>query len=1081
MNLSLKELPPPPGETPIPEGTVRLFHYTDPNNIDAIRQNGLLANYARGDDGSGQGASAGIWASATPPSNSKAFVEFYAYPEEISNRAQYWMRGDDPLKWFAETQPHSLIMNGSVPSNHIVAIHEPWHSHVRYMLEPGTWEDMVEMNPEFWNPEYAAKLGGAEEQALLYVQKLKSKTAGVKTAVEYLDKITGDCWVLPNGIVVSAWYDGHMSVARAMGYEDYSAAFDAGLIRVSMGVSLTHGGFIETTKPMSDPQVAKNFQKLMGLITPASRFDVTVTTGEGDSYKLWKWNGKRLGERKKQRAFTSKLASSRVVYHGTTVPFDKFNTPAMFHISRRYCEDLIGDDVDGKVIAVKLTINNPADLNALHLSPSDPHFREIAESLAAQGYDGAQYRGQAWVAFFPDQIEVLPSKVAAITLKLKNRHNDKLDQFMANFNSQTTPNPLNQAGRIRNDVEYEATAFDGYVYLNLIRSLDQQRGNGSQGLDWFCALADKYGVSIHLDADQPVGVDGLSQTQLIQWYRRHGFSVARDGSYMVRNPMANKIAATKSFGTPAVEGVIQRDIPATKPEKKPKNAPEPEPEPEPEKADFDFETDYISEEPEEVEMVEVEEEEEPEEPARLVPLVSPEGAPIPEEIPEDEDAKDIATRRPQGATKPGLTDISINMEAINLAEENNPRHTAHNGKVQPGYKDKLAKTLASYTGVKYTKKELKDPDTVIQKFISHVSDNLVWIYEQVGEGIRAQNRRWYDTANQITKEFAKQYNFTHEQVAGTVAALSPQNPWSNNIGLAKRLMDVYRNHTNDPFSPAMDKKLKLFKKVPTQAKAFKQSLDSIRGKSFHELTAPTPDALAAKQALWIRLYDEAHVSNVNDMYAPDGTVVGSDEMLRSWIGLDHMAKAVKILDNGSTENINNVMGYGHKIRNFYNNIINPNSKRGYVTIDTHAVAAAHLSPFGTTDTEAAHNFGNSPRGVPGAPKNNATGLRGTYPVYAEAYQQAAKRLGITPRELQSVIWEGVKSLMGGKGTKTPELKATVKGIWQQVQDGKLTPEDARGMIEEACGGFSKPTWMSQEEWDKHERDKEDASDTSFEF
>ena len=155
------------------------------------------------------------------------------------------------------------------------------------------------------------------------------------------------------------------------------------------------------------------------------------------------------------------------------------------------------------------------------------------------------------------------------------------------------------------------------------------------------------------------------------------------------------------------------------------------------------------------------------------------------------------------------------------------------------------------------------------------------------------------------------------------------------------------------------------------------------------------------------------------VYAPDGTIRGSQKI--AWGPYDAVAKAVKILDDGDIETINHLMGNGHKIRNFYNNIINPWSDRGHVTIDTHAVGAAHWKPFSQKDTEVAHNFGGSTPGIPGAGKHAGTGLAGTYSIYDEAYKQAAKEVGVSPRELQSITWEGIRSLFSGakKDTRTP--------------------------------------------------------------
>jgi ribosomal protein S18 acetylase RimI-like enzyme len=114
-------------------------------------------------------------------------------------------------------------------------------------------------------------------------------------------------------------------------------------------------------------------------------------------------------------ACISKKASGVKVraYHGTTKNFDVFDTPAMFHVRRKYCEDLIAGQPDGHVVEAILTFKNPADLDTLHMSPSDPKFKEMAKSLEEQGYDGAQYKKEAWIAFYPEQIEIVRPKVAA--------------------------------------------------------------------------------------------------------------------------------------------------------------------------------------------------------------------------------------------------------------------------------------------------------------------------------------------------------------------------------------------------------------------------------------------------------------------------------------------------------------------------------------------------------------------------------------------------------------------------------------------------------------------------------------------
>lgn len=442
--------------------------------------------------------------------------------------------------------------------------------------------------------------------------------------------------------------------------------------------------------------------------------------------------------------------------------------------------------------------------------------------------------------------------------------------------------------------------------------------------------------------------------------------------------------------------------------------------------------------------------------------------------PADLSASEITTRRPTSVKgdRANNPNQHANWDAIEQADRNNPSGKTALGGTKLGYKEKLARTVANYTGIEYTPEELANPDKVLSKFVTRVSGNLEWLYNQVPEEMRAQTRTWYDNANKVVTATARQFGFTPEQGAGVTAALSPQNPWDNNLGLANRMMDIYQNRQNVPFSPEMEIKTAELRKVPTQSKTFRGLLRDIDGKKLSEIKNDNPNVEAAQKALWIRLYDEAHGSPINDQYAPSGEVVGHSPDTRSWIGLDHALKAVKIMENGSVDAINSVMGQGHKIRNFYDNLVNPASNAGHVTIDTHATAAAHLSPFGSKDTEASHTFGNSTPGTPGPPKNASTGLQGTYPLYAEAYQRVARKLGILPRELQSVTWEAVKSLFDNK---KGDIKPHVKEIWQDVEEGKLTPEEARDRIKTVAGGFSKPAWMSDEEWEKSGPEGEDTS------
>jgi ADP-ribose pyrophosphatase YjhB (NUDIX family) len=102
-----------------------------------------------------------------------------------------------------------------------------------------------------------------------------------------------------------------------------------------------------------------------------------------------------------------------------------------------------------------------------------------------------------------------------------------LTAFMQDLWSQTYGNPFNNAERVWQDKAIiEARPFDGRIHLSLIRTVEKGAGGGTEGLKFLTALADKHGVEIDLGA-KPVGKGGLNKSQLVQWYKRHGFNPRR--------------------------------------------------------------------------------------------------------------------------------------------------------------------------------------------------------------------------------------------------------------------------------------------------------------------------------------------------------------------------------------------------------------------------------------------------------------------------------------------------------------------------------------------------------------------------
>lgn len=103
-------------------------------------------------------------------------------------------------------------------------------------------------------------------------------------------------------------------------------------------------------------------------------------------------------------------------FHATDVDFAVPRAGTMFTTNQRYAADfadmLKSGGRAGRVREAELTLANPADLRALNMSPSDLKPADI-ERLKKMGYDGAQYRDEAYVIFDPAQARMLD--VAATT------------------------------------------------------------------------------------------------------------------------------------------------------------------------------------------------------------------------------------------------------------------------------------------------------------------------------------------------------------------------------------------------------------------------------------------------------------------------------------------------------------------------------------------------------------------------------------------------------------------------------------------------------------------------------------------
>jgi len=342
-------------------------------------------------------------------------------------------------------------------------------------------------------------------------------------------------------------------------------------------------------------------------------------------------------------------------------------------------------------------------------------------------------------------------------------------------------------------------------------------------------------------------------------------------------------------------------------------------------------------------------------------------------------------------------------------------------------------------------------DKAVQGFKDAIKANLNALFTAWDSKLIDRSRHWYDGANRVAQNFSSTYGLSIEATSGVMAVLSPQNEWFNNISAADRVMNVMKNHLTTPVTAGMyDVAIRLSKGEPFEviSRAMKQELE---GRSLSDILglADTNAVYKDIAANLLRIIDmNVHGPEVY-VVSPEGVASGIKTdvggLVRfAWGSTSEIFKAISIFQNPSIENISEKIGKGNKVRNFYNNIVSPNSEKGQVTVDTHAMAAAFLNVISAEEASAMNLF--------------RTGGSPIYAIIKEAYQEIAKEKGLRPREVQSITWEAIRLLIKDSD-KTDTNREEINNIWKQVQNKKLSHEQA---ISDIIGRFS----FSQPQWNR---------------
>jgi hypothetical protein len=344
------------------------------------------------------------------------------------------------------------------------------------------------------------------------------------------------------------------------------------------------------------------------------------------------------------------------------------------------------------------------------------------------------------------------------------------------------------------------------------------------------------------------------------------------------------------------------------------------------------------------------------------------------------------------------------------------------------------------------KKEInKVAKKALSDFTDVMSQNLLALYDTLTPAFVKNSKEWYVGANRMANAIADKYDMNVEQVGGIIAALSPQNDWFNNVSVAERTIEIMTKYADTKLTQdIVDRAVKYNSDKNGVPNAFAEILIDLFGQigavSINEAQNQTDGTFI--QATILRAFDQAINSPKVAITDPTGAFVGFDSTPVRWNSTSEISKAINIFRNGSVENVNENLGNGNKVRNFYNNIVDPNSSTPYVTADTHALSAALNSPISANDAGGFGLFNGS--------------LEPTYSLVKEAYIRAAQVAGILPREMQSITWEAQRIGINDKNRTEAKKQELFDYISESRKNKETAYERATELI--ARNRSADPTW-----------------------
>jgi hypothetical protein len=313
--------------------------------------------------------------------------------------------------------------------------------------------------------------------------------------------------------------------------------------------------------------------------------------------------------------------------------------------------------------------------------------------------------------------------------------------------------------------------------------------------------------------------------------------------------------------------------------------------------------------------------------------------------------------------------------------------------------------------------------------------------------------RQYRGYNIRSHDLADEFGKKPETVMVAESGLSPNTSPEQSFEATRRLMKMLRDNTEDRFDNRMADWARNLTSRNDKGETVRLYDDAdlryLLGKKFSEL--PENDYIQAK---WMRAFDEVyHPDKAVRVVRPDGTL-GDFERTATGKRNPFAWTTFKMMQNGidalrESRPVDEILSTP-KVANYYMSKLLAFQRSNHVVVDTHHTSAAFGNSIPSSHELVTKTFAAGR----GGPEREFGGL---YSIIHEATVQAAREIGIDPKEFQALVWSyqrGYKSPTAfGRTTEGKEAVKQIQQLWEDAARGRITERKAYEGTEKIARDF----------------------------